>query len=136
LNFVIDTNILVSAVLKPDSTPGKALTLAKSIGEIVFCAETKAELLDVIARDKFDFYLDKRSRLESVNKFLISPIILKTDKTIQCRDEKDVVFLNVAIQTNATCIISGDQDLLIMNPFRGIPILKPSEFVSAYQKPE
>ncbi len=136
MNFVFDTNILVSAILKPDSTPGRALELAQVIGEIIFCEETKDELLEVIGRDKFDPYLDKPTRLESVHRFISRPIILKLDKTIQCRDEKDVVFLNLAVQSNATCIISGDQDLLSMSPFREIPILKPSEFLNVYREPQ
>ncbi|MEW6181847.1 MAG: putative toxin-antitoxin system toxin component, PIN family [Bacillota bacterium] len=46
-----------------------------------------------------------------------------------CRDPKDDMFLELAVSGAATCIISGDEDLLQLNPFRGIPIVKPDEFL-------
>jgi predicted nucleic acid-binding protein len=46
-----------------------------------------------------------------------------------CRDEKDNQYLELAIDGQATCIVSGDSDLLILNPFREIPILTIQEFL-------
>jgi uncharacterized protein len=47
-----------------------------------------------------------------------------------CRDTRDDKFLEVAFNGQADAIISGDADLLELNPFRGIPILSPREFLS------
>jgi len=48
-----------------------------------------------------------------------------------CRDSKDDKFLELAVNGGAACIISGDEDLLILNPFRDIPIIKPDEFLNS-----
>ena len=45
-----------------------------------------------------------------------------------CRDPKDNKFLEVAAARPASCIITGDDDLLILNPFRNTLILEPKWF--------
>lgn len=45
-----------------------------------------------------------------------------------CRDPMDDVFLNCAVAAQATCIVSGDEDLLVLKAVEGIPILKVAEF--------
>ena len=47
-----------------------------------------------------------------------------------CRDPRDDKFLDVALAGEAAAIVSGDKDLLVLNPWRGIPILTPADFVS------
>ena len=59
---------------------------------------------------------------------LIEVGILVTD----CRDPKDNKFLELAVSANASCIITGDKDLLILNPFRGIDILNAADFLNKY----
>jgi uncharacterized protein len=46
-----------------------------------------------------------------------------------CRDPKDNMFLELALSGNADLIISGDNDLLVLNQFRGIPVITPREFI-------
>lgn len=46
-----------------------------------------------------------------------------------CRDPKDDKFLEVAVNGAATYIITGDNDLPVLHPFRGIPIVTPRTFV-------
>ena len=47
-------------------------------------------------------------------------------------DPSDDKFLECAVAGEATCIITGDNHLLRLLKFRGIPILKPREFVEKY----
>jgi uncharacterized protein len=49
-----------------------------------------------------------------------------------CCDPKDNKFLKLAVSGCAICIISGDADLLVLNPFREIPVVTPHEFVSQF----
>ena len=56
-----------------------------------------------------------------------------------CRDPKDNKFLELAVSANASCIITGDKDLLILNPclpnrqaFRSIPILNAVDFLNNF----
>lgn len=46
-----------------------------------------------------------------------------------CRHPKDNKFLELAIAGNADCIVTGDKDLLVLHPFRGIKIISPSDFL-------
>ena len=56
-------------------------------------------------------------------------LMFKVNETITaCRDPKDDKYLELAITCKASCIITGDKDLLILNPFEDIPIITASEF--------
>ena len=46
-----------------------------------------------------------------------------------CRDPKDDQILELAVSGNADCIVTGDDDLLTLNPFRGIAIITPADFL-------
>jgi len=54
------------------------------------------------------------------------------EKINDCRDPKDNKFLDLAISANASCIITGDKDLLMLNPFRGIPIINAVDFINNF----
>lgn len=129
--FVVDTNTLISAILKQDGLPMKALKLAQQTGTIIVSEEIMAEIQAVIIRDKFNSYLPLEERRAALAEILTTTKTLpitNTDK-IDCRDASDVKFLRLALDGGATCIISGDADLKSMSPFRGIPILSVSEFI-------
>jgi uncharacterized protein len=132
--FVFDTNTLVSAILKPESVPMMALKVAQTNGQLIFTEETKSELLDTIARTKFDKYLPRESRLELAKDILIQSKIAEIDSKyeIACRDEKDIKFLRLAGDLKIDFLISGDKDLTILHPYRGIPILTPSNFLNLF----
>ena len=59
----------------------------------------------------------------------IGEFIELAEKITVCRDPKDNKFLELAVAGNADCLITGDKDLLILNPFRGIKIISPSDFL-------
>ena len=48
-----------------------------------------------------------------------------------CRDSKDNKILELAVSGAADFVVSGDGDLLVLHPFRGISILRPREFLQA-----
>ena len=59
-------------------------------------------------------------------------MFVKVTETIRtCRDAKDDKFLELAVSGKATHIISGDEDLLALNPFRDIPIITPRQFLES-----
>jgi putative PIN family toxin of toxin-antitoxin system len=59
---------------------------------------------------------------------IFSPTEIITD----CRDPKDNKFLELAVEANASCIVTGDKDLLVLDPFRGIPILTAADFLKKF----
>jgi uncharacterized protein len=129
--YIFDTNVLVSALLFANSSPRKALELALDSGKILISEETVDELNNVLSRPKFERYVSQQKR----DRFLLSLVQKSTlieiqEKIAECRDPKDDKFLELAINGKATAIISGDKDLLILHPFRGIPIVTVSQFLS------
>ena len=129
--YVFDTNVLVSALLFANSSPRKALELALDTGEILISKETVDELNNVLSRPKFERYVSQPKR----ERFLLSLVQKSTlieiqEKIEECRDPKDNKFLELAIDGKATEIVSGDQDLLILHPFRGISIVTVSQFMT------
>ena len=128
--FVIDTNILISAFILPKSGAQIALNKARKLGVVVVSDSLIDELTEVLVRPKFDKYLSLDIRIEIIDDFISLAHFVKPDVTINlCRDPKDNKFLELACFTNAKCIISGDQDLLIMHPFQGVPIKTISDFL-------
>ena len=128
--FVVDTNTLVSRLLLSGSIPAQAVDQAIRTGDLLFSDATLTELNEVLRRPKFDRYLEPVDRDKYMRLLARLAIVVEITHTVQsCRDPKDDKFLEVAFNGRADVIISGDADLLELNPFRGIPILSPREFL-------
>ncbi len=132
--FVFDTNSLVSASLLPNSISRKAFDKALALGELVASNNTIEELIEVLFRKKFDrYFLNDNERWLLLNKIEANAKILTPSITINdYRDPKDNKFLELAITADASCIITGDKDLLVLHPFRGIPIFNAVGFISNF----
>jgi uncharacterized protein len=128
--FVFDTNILISAFILPQSTARKALNKARKDGIVIISPESANEFTEVFIRPKFDKYLPLEIRLEIIDDFVSLAHVMKPSvEIIICRDPKDDKFIELACAVNAKCIVTGDQDLLVLNPFRGIPIKTAAQFL-------
>jgi uncharacterized protein len=133
LRFVFDTNTIVSALLLPDSKPRQALDRAQDRGKILISMPALLELNEVITRDKFDKYVNEKKRKEFLAALIKQAEFLEvTEQITECRDAKDNKFLELAVCGSADCIISGDADLLVLHPFRGISILQSGDFLRQY----
>jgi predicted nucleic acid-binding protein len=53
-----------------------------------------------------------------------------------CRDREDDKYLSLAVSAHASCLVSGDLDLLVLHPFRDIPIINAADFLSMYAAPD
>jgi putative PIN family toxin of toxin-antitoxin system len=131
MRVVIDTSVLVSAVLLPRSLPREAFDAAVAKGQVLFSIDTVAELDEVLRRPKFNRYVSEEDRLEFLAAFARAAEQVDVTQAISaCRDPKDDKFLEVAVGGSATHIISSDLDLLTLNPFRGIKVVTAREFLS------
>ena len=132
LRAVLDTNVVVSAMLSRDSVPGRVFVYLARRGGLIISEGTKYELINVILRPDFDRYLQEEERVEFfVGLEQQAQLVEVTHSITACRDPKDDKFLELALSGRATHIITGDQDLLDLHPFRGIPILTPGAFLAA-----
>ncbi|HVC97602.1 MAG TPA: putative toxin-antitoxin system toxin component, PIN family [Pirellulales bacterium] len=128
--YVFDTNVTISAALFEQSLPAQALYAALDRGELLVSRATIVELGEVLGRNKFDRYLTHQEREEFLVKLVRQAAVVEiTEEVRACRDANDDKFLEVAVCGHASCVVSGDADLLAMNPFRGIPILTPAQFL-------
>lgn len=128
--YVLDTNAIISALLFKNSQPRQALDKARKSGIVLMSQEILTEIQEVLARPKFDKYITygekKLFLIELVNKVNFIEV---NEKITASRDAKDNKFLELAVSGLATLIVSGDNDLLILNPFPNIPILMVKEFL-------
>lgn len=133
---VLDTSTLVGAALRIGSVPHQALIAALGAWDLCASTETLAELERVLMHRKFDRYLNRTMREEFVALIRSSVLLFAVRDedvarvTPPCRDPNDNQFLALAIAAQADMIVTSDDDLLVLNPWRGIPILSASEFLA------
>lgn len=126
---VVDTNTLVGGILLPRSNPGKLLDFITEPGTFIFSPATRDELLEVIAREKFDRYVSAEARERSAVILLRDGEFVAPRRSfVICRDPKDDKFLDAAHAGNADCIVSGDADLISLADFEGMPILTAAQY--------
>ena len=132
--FVLDVNVIVSAVLFAQSRPRQALDLAQDRGIVLMSDDVFLELSEVLLRPKFDRYSTRSKRETFLENFVETVHFIEvTEKINKCRDAKDDKYLELAVAGDAKFIISGDNDLLVMNPFQEITILIVLEFLERQQ---
>ena len=89
-----------------------------------------AELSDVLAEAKFDRYVTVEQRVQFIRLVSnIAELVPIVRPVRECRDPKDDRFLEVAPNGRAELIVTGDTDLLVRNPWRGIEILSPHDYM-------
>ena len=131
--FVVDTKVLISALLFKNSVPFRAIELAEKQGIILYSEATLNELEQVLNRKKFNKYLSLEDRQVFLLKFIsTSELVSITEKIAVCRDEKDNKFLELAVSGNANVIVTGDLDLLVLNPFQAVEIVTPDIFIDRF----
>ena len=130
--FVIDTNVLISAALRSTSTPRRVLQAVQARnGTIVFSDETFEELRTRLERPRFARYIEPGDRHAFVDQLLrTAEWTAITNSRLGCRDKDDDKLLETALLGEANYLVSGDEDLLEMSPFRGIPIVRPAEILA------
>ena len=132
MRCVFDTNVIISAALFEHSKPAQALNKALNKGEILVSKATEKELEEIFFRTKFDPYTTVEERTEFLHYFFQQAIKIEVTKTVSiCRDPKDNMILELAVSGQADVIITGDKDLLDLNPYEGIPVLSPADFVES-----
>ncbi len=128
--YVLDANIVVSAVLLPRSLTRKVFDKALAEGDIVVSEAVVNELDEVLRRPRLNKYIHEEERIQFLMMLLRESRLVRVDRTVtDCRDPKDNKYLELALESGADCILSGDKDLLVLHPYHGIPILTPRQFL-------
>ena len=132
---IIDTNILVSGLLGGKRTLPIIEALIDKKFRLVISNQQIKELLDVIRRPKFRSIIDEKDAIEL---FLLiqleAEIIQPTQKVKDCRDPKDNFILECALESSPDYIVTGDDDLLILHPYKRIQIISAAKFLKEILK--
>lgn len=134
---VVDTNIFVSSFLGSKNAKLIVRDIFSEQHQIVMSHEQLQEIKAVLLRPKFSKYIHPYE-LDEFLSLLSLKIIVPSNygKISDCRDAKDNMILEAAVYGNANFIISGDEDLLILNPYCWIKILSPIAFIKYFYEIE
>ena len=88
------------------------------------------EIAGVLARPKFARVLTEDRRREAIELLAAAALWVEPRERVEdCRDPKDNGYLELALAAGASAILTGDDDLLVLHPWRGIQVLRPAEFL-------
>ncbi len=136
---VVDTNVLISAALLGGSLPARLLSLVLQRGCLLFSKSTFAELETRLWRPKFDRYLSIEMRklllhdLSAAAQWVALADLAPFAAQRYSRDANDDPFVHLALAGGAQCLISGDQDLLVLETVQGVPVLSPALALAAVE---
>jgi putative PIN family toxin of toxin-antitoxin system len=133
MRVVLDTNVLVSAALKQQSTPGMAVLLVERHHVLLKSPATERQLF-AVARPSFISLISADTRAWLTKLMTGAELVTIAERIAECRDPIDDKFLELAVNGNADLIVTGDADLLALDPFRQIPIVPPADFVRSIMR--
>ncbi len=127
---VLDTNVLISAFLSPLGKPFACLSWVIDNATLIMSRELVEELETRLARPKFAKYLSETRRRAVVADLAMVAVQVELAGAVKvCRDPDDDKLLEMTAVGRADCLVTGDQDLLVLDTFQGIPILTPAGFL-------
>jgi len=129
--LVLDTNVIVSALVLESSAPARVFEHAAQHGLLLFTDNSRRELVATLLSPKFDKYASRAKR----EAFLVAlapimEVVQVIQLVRQCRDPFDDAVLEAALNGRADSIVTGDKDLLALHPFKGVAILTPASYVA------
>lgn len=127
---ILDTNLLISRALTPSSVTASAVRMIIDHCHLLVSQATMDEFATVLNRVQSKGFVKQNEALVLIRAYkeLVEwvPII---ERVAECRDPKDDKFLELAVNGKAEYIITGDQDLLVLHPFRDTKILTTKNFI-------
>jgi putative PIN family toxin of toxin-antitoxin system len=129
MRVVVDTNVFISSGIKHNSPPFDAVCLAAERHLLLKSTLTERELLVTLARPRLALLITMELRLWLAGLLGAAELIEINEPVVACRDPKDDKFLELAVNGGADLIVSGDADLLALDPFRSVSIVTPALFL-------
>lgn len=132
IRIVLDTNVVVSALLNPDRARNILKLILERRARHFSSIDILQELRTVLSRAQF------RLNREQVDAFILEweeiSQMVSVDLKIQeiCRDSDDHIILECAVKSKADFIVTGDADLLVLNEFLGTRIVTPAGFLTIF----
>jgi len=128
MKILIDTNIWISVFINKDFQSFIKKILENNI-KIISSLRQIEEISNVLARPKFTGHINKNLVEEFLVLFLKTVDVIESKiKINDCRDEKDNFILETAISGKANFIVTEDNDLLVLNPYKDLKIITVNGF--------
>ena len=134
IKVILDTNTIISGLGWEGSSQQIMNRFLNDEFKIVISPEILKEVENVLFRDKFSF-IDKSKKEEFI--LILSELTEIVNPKLRlriCRDENDNKFLELAVESNANYIVSGDLDLLSIKEYNRIKILSSKDFLNILKK--
>ena len=135
MRAVVDTNILIRSLIKPQGTVGPIIPrLRDGDYTLVYSAPLVDELAAKLSLPRIQ--VKYHIRLEEIEA-LVALIVLQGEKVIPtrkvkvCRDPKDDMFIEAALAGEAQVVVTGDDDLLTLKEFETVRFVTPRAFLAA-----
>jgi putative PIN family toxin of toxin-antitoxin system len=129
--IVFDASTLISAALKADSIPERAVLRAEEVDVFALSAAVDDEFAEVLNRPKFAHAIPVARRDQMLRVLRDAAIWFDPAVRVnECRDAKDDKYLELALAAGAEIIVSSDDDLLVLHPWRGVRILNPADYLT------
>lgn len=130
MRVVVDTNVFISAAMKETSLPSLVVRRIERSGVLLKSVATERQLMDVLDRPYFSSLISSAARAWLESLLVSAESVVIAERVAECRDSTDDKFLELAVNGKAGVIVSGDKDLLVMHPFREIPVFTPASFLA------
>ncbi len=134
MRAVVDTGVLVSGLIRRHGTTGEVLAaLREGRFTIIYSTPLLVEAVEVLGRDLFrtKYQLELGDIHALINLVRLRGELVAPSRGVTvCRDPKDDKFLEAALAGKADCLVSGDEDLLVLRTLEDIPVLTPAEFLA------
>lgn len=135
LRVVIDTNVWLAAWLSREGTAAACVRTVLQRGVPLFSTDTFAELEARCWKPKFDRYLSLEQRRWLLHDTKAVAAWIEPDAATRqlrvCRDADDDKFLQLALAAEADWLLTGDDDLLVLQAVGGTPIVRPVQLLAA-----
>jgi uncharacterized protein len=131
VRLVVDTNLMIRALLS--SGPARRFVeLAPLSHQLLYHAEQLLELRDVAARPRLNIATEAVNELIDRIQRYGQPIESELDVPGDCRDPKDNYILAMALGGAAEIILTEDEDLIVLHPWRQIRIMRLFQFLKVH----
>ena len=129
--IVFDTSTLVGAASRRTGVPHRAFLHALRADRVAVSDGMMSELREVLARPRLARFVSPELRDEVLALLTVAGVpFVPGERVTDCRDPKDDLFLELALASGAGILVSSDNDLLVLHPWRGVRILRPAEYLA------
>jgi putative PIN family toxin of toxin-antitoxin system len=129
--IILDTNLWISFLISKNFKQLDKLIEDKKV-TLIFSNELIEEFIDVVSRPKFKNFISKKDIEKILEYFDEFGEMVSVQSNINlCRDEKDNFLLNLALDSKANYLITGDKDLLDLKNIDKTKITTFSDFIGS-----